>query len=69
MYPRVWDKGMFDLRQNESERVRSGRERKDESEVLEPKAAYLSNILNCYDSEAQVKLPLSNIIYMSYFPN
>jgi len=47
---------MFNLCQNESERVRSGREKIDESEVVEPKVAYLSNILNCYDSEAHAKL-------------
>jgi len=57
VYPRVRDEGMFDLRQNESERVISGCERKHEFEVVEPRAAHLSSILNSYDSKAQAKLP------------
>lgn len=60
---------MFDLRRNESESVRSGCERKHKSQVVEPRAAYLSSILNCYDSKAQTKLPSSHSLVPLRFHN
>lgn len=51
-----------------NERVRSGCERKRKSQVVEPRAAYLPSILNCYDSKAQTKITFLTVLRTTSLP-